>query len=153
LVNFISNSFEETINLGVDIAKCLKPSDVVALIGDLAAGKTTMIKGICRGVNISRQVESPTYTLVNEYSGNIPVYHIDCYRETNINGWLHLGINEYLYGDGISLIEWANHIEELLPESTIFIRFRQEISNENLRYISVQATGEIEDKIKKLQKV
>ncbi|MFA4921801.1 MAG: tRNA (adenosine(37)-N6)-threonylcarbamoyltransferase complex ATPase subunit type 1 TsaE, partial [Candidatus Neomarinimicrobiota bacterium] len=77
----------------------------------------------------------PTFTLVNEYPG--PIYHIDCYREQRLAEWLELGINEYFYGTGITLVEWADRIHSLLPESTLFIYIQQDFNNESLRYLEI----------------
>lgn len=130
-----SHSAADTIRFGESLATFLRPGVVVALIGELAAGKTTLIKGICQGLGVPRPVESPTFTLVNEYPG--PIYHIDCYREQRLAEWLELGINEYFYGTGITLVEWADRIHPLLPESTLFIYIQQDFNNESLRYLEI----------------
>ncbi len=137
-------SANETETLGEKLSALLTKESVVAFIGDLATGKTTMIRGICRGMEIQQQVESPTYTLVNEYDGNIPVYHIDCYREHRIEEWIELGINDYFCGDGITLVEWADTIEELIPDTAIRIWMNHGIDRENCREIHIQAPPEIE---------
>lgn len=129
----VTNSEQETISLGRNFAHLLQQGDVLALKGDLSAGKTTLIKGICDGLGVSQDVESPTFTLINEYSGRLPVYHIDCYREQNIRGWIDIGIEEYLYSDGITLIEWAGMIEELLPKDRIDIDIEQNFDDQNWR--------------------
>ncbi|MFH1212632.1 MAG: tRNA (adenosine(37)-N6)-threonylcarbamoyltransferase complex ATPase subunit type 1 TsaE [Candidatus Neomarinimicrobiota bacterium] len=136
-----SQSADETIQFGKTIAACLKPGAVVAFIGELAAGKTTMINGICQGLGVPRPAESPTFTLVNEYPG--PIYHIDCYREQRLAEWLELGINEYFYGEGITLVEWADRIRPLLPEATLFVNLQQDFGNEYLRFIEIDGQPEI----------
>jgi len=136
-----THSAEETIRFGKMLAASLKPGSVVALIGELAAGKTTLINGICQGLGVPRPAESPTFTLVNEYPG--PIYHIDCYREQRLSEWLELGINEYLYGDGITLVEWADQIRPLLPETTTYINLRQDFEHDNIRYIEIDGASEL----------
>lgn len=125
----------ETEQLGLIIGRMLQPGQVVALSGELAAGKTTLIKGICNGLGVSQPADSPTFTLINEYAGRIPVYHLDCYREQRITGWLELGIQEYLYGNGVTLIEWAEHIEPLLPEGALHIKIEHDLAKENHRFL------------------
>ncbi|HMA62739.1 MAG TPA: tRNA (adenosine(37)-N6)-threonylcarbamoyltransferase complex ATPase subunit type 1 TsaE [bacterium] len=129
----VTNSEQKTISLGHNFSRLLKKGDVLALRGDLAAGKTTLIKGICKGLGVTQDVESPTFTLINEYSGHLPVYHIDCYREHSIRGWIDIGIEEYLYSDGITFIEWASMIEELLPQDRIDINIEQNFDDQNWR--------------------
>ena len=129
----ITNSPRETILLGENFSRLLKKKDVVAFFGDLAAGKTTLIKGICRGKEIETRVDSPTYTLINEYQGEIPIYHIDCYREENTKGWVEIGIEEYFYGDGITLVEWAEKIQDLLPSEYIQVSIEQDFSKDTWR--------------------
>ena len=145
MIEIYTYSAAETEKFGKQIAGLLKRGDVIAFFGDLAAGKTTMIRGICRGLNIRQQVESPTYTLVNEYRSEIPVYHIDCYRESRLEEWLELGINDYFFGDGITLVEWADTIEELIPESAYRIWLNHDLERENSRRIRLQADKTIED--------
>ncbi len=148
MINFITKNEIETINIGERLASILKPGAVVAFRGDLAAGKTTMIKGISKGLGIKRDVESPTFTLVNEYNGDQTVFHMDCYRETNIEGWLEIGIDEYFYGNGISLVEWADRIEALLPDDAIQINIAHDMENMNHRKFEIISTDEIEFQIK-----
>jgi len=130
-----TNHPTETELLGQRLAAFLEPGMVVALSGDLAAGKTTLIKGICDGLGVSRPAESPTFTLINEYQGRMPVYHLDCYRESRIKEWLELGINEYFYGAGVTLVEWADRISSLLPEDSLRIKIQQDTWHENYRRI------------------
>lgn len=123
---FESKSNQDTMNIAIEFSKGLKSGDVVALIGDLGAGKTAFVKGVAKYFNATSDVVSPTYTLVNEYSGDIKIYHFDVYRLDNplIDecDW----IDEYLFGDGICVIEWADNIKSVLPSDTI----RVEISTD-----------------------
>lgn len=153
MIDLTSSSAAETERLGEVIASQLNRGDVVAFVGDLAAGKTTMIRGICRGLNIQQQIESPTYTLVNEYLGKIPVYHMDCYRENRLEEWLELGINDYFYGDGITLVEWADTIAELIPDTAIRIWLDHNLKTENSRQIRIEVQGIFKEEIVNFTKI
>jgi len=150
-LHITTHNAEETIRFGKLLASGLKSGAVVAFFGELAAGKTTLINGICQGLGVPRPAESPTFTLVNEYPG--PVYHIDCYREQRLSEWLELGINEYFYGEGITLVEWADRIRPLLPETTLFVNLRQNFEHDTIRYIEIDGLPEILAPIAKLQTV
>ncbi len=122
-MEFHTQSSQETIELGKRIGAILKPGDILAFYGDLGSGKTTMIKGIALGLGVQEQdiVKSPSFIMVNEYKGRCPIYHIDLYRVKNLTEVLSIGFDDYLYGDGISLIEWAEKAEAELPKSIIKI--------------------------------
>ena len=125
MVNFqtVSNSVEETIHAGYEFAKQLQRGDVVCLEGDLGAGKTHFVKGVASYFGINpEKVNSPTYTLIHEYKGTIPVYHFDCYRLKGEQEALEIGTEEYFYGDGVSLVEWPKKINDLLPKEAIWIK-------------------------------
>ena len=130
----ISNHPDNTEEFGVIFSKQISEGDIITINGDLGAGKTTFIKGILKGLEYRGNVNSPTYTLVNEYDSKFKVIHIDCYREQNLNRWLDIGIMDYLIGDNVVIIEWPLHIKNILPENIITI---------NIDYIS-----EFERKIK-----
>ncbi|MBI1930191.1 tRNA (adenosine(37)-N6)-threonylcarbamoyltransferase complex ATPase subunit type 1 TsaE [Candidatus Poribacteria bacterium] len=121
---FRTHSPEETQAIGEGIGQTLKAGDVVALIGELGAGKTCLTQGIARGVGIhpNQNVNSPSYILINEYEGNIPLYHIDLYRLKSMEEIVDLNVEEYLAGDGICIIEWAERMLELLPENSVQIK-------------------------------
>jgi len=114
---FETNSPEETQVLGEQIGETLKTGDVIALVGELGSGKTCLTQGIARGVGISPHeiVNSPSYTLINEYRGKFPVYHIDLYRLKHHGEIVDLGLEEYLEGNGVCIIEWADRMSDLLP--------------------------------------
>ena len=114
-LDFISHSETQTRRLGARLAAFLSPGDVVALVGDLGSGKTCWVQGVCKGLGVVEPVVSPTFTLVNEYYGLYPVYHIDLYRLDDTAETITFGLEEYLYGSGISLIEWAERAKNLLP--------------------------------------
>lgn len=120
---FYTSSPEETVELGRKIGKELKTGDVAALIGELGAGKTLFTQGLVQGLGVKGYVKSPSFTIVNKYEGSLPVYHLDLYRLGDVNEIYELGIEEYLYGDGVCIIEWAEKAYSLLPQEYILIKF------------------------------
>ena len=119
----LTNTPEETMQLGVQLTKSLEIGDVISLKGELAVGKTTFMKGVLSGLRYEGDVTSPTFTLINEYQSIPKIIHMDCYRENNLNRWISLGIYEYLESDTIVFIEWAELIQSLLPRKLIEIKF------------------------------
>ena len=117
----VTSSAEETIKLGYALSEFIEAGDIMILDGDLAAGKTTFVKGILSGLNFKREVTSPTFTLINEYEAKHRVIHMDCYRENNLQRWVNLGIQDYFYSDDIKIIEWPEIISALIPEDHISI--------------------------------
>ena len=112
-----TNSAEETEALGTKLAKEAKAGQVFTLIGDLGVGKTVFTQGFAKGLDIDEAICSPTFTIVQVYdSGRIPFYHFDVYRIGDVEEMDEIGYEDYIYGDGVSLIEWANLIEEILPD-------------------------------------
>jgi tRNA threonylcarbamoyladenosine biosynthesis protein TsaE len=149
---FFTKSVLETIQIGKWIGRHLLAGDVVALIGELGAGKTHFIKGLASGVAGVKPdtVSSPSFTLINEYGGEIPFYHIDLYRLTSETEAEELGLEEYLPGKGITAIEWADHIPSLLPEELLEIRIQY--TGERTRSIEVTGKGSRhEDRVKKME--
>lgn len=119
---FTSESVKETIAFGRQFGEGLVAGDVVALHGPLGSGKTHLVKGIAQALGIDEKtVHSPTYTLIHEYSGRIPLYHFDCYRVKTPQEALEIGAEEYFYGEGICTIEWPEKIGSVLPEFVIWI--------------------------------
>ena len=117
----VTSSAEETIELGKSLSEFIEAGDIMTLDGDLAAGKTTFVKGILSGLNFKRTVTSPTFTLINEYEAKHRVIHMDCYRENNLQRWVNLGIQDYFYSDDVKIIEWPEIISALIPEDHISI--------------------------------
>ena len=129
-----THSALETAAAGARCAVSSVIGDVVALTGDLGAGKTQVVKGFVAAVGGDTEVTSPTFTLVHEYTGGrFPVYHFDWYRLESPEAVLRLGLDEYLFGDGVCVIEWADRFRELLPDSTRWISLA--IANETERVI------------------
>lgn len=117
---------QETVEFGMKLAEELKPQDVIALVGDLGTGKTTLTKAIAKGLGIDEPITSPTFTIVKEYdSGRLPLYHFDVYRLEDGADAFEIGLEEYFYGKGVCIIEWADIIADVLPEHTkcIFIEY------------------------------
>ena len=121
----ISHSPEETFDFGSGLAVSLKKGAVLALSGDLGAGKTHLVKGIAKGLGIDADVTSPTFTLIHEYTGGrLPLYHIDLYRLDEAEEALKIGLDEYLESDGVTVIEWADKFAELIPADARWIKLR-----------------------------
>ena len=132
-----SNKYEDTYGCAYNLAKHLKKSDVIFLTGNLGAGKTLFAQGICKGLGIDDDVTSPTFNLLNIYenlSQNLVVYHFDLYRLDREDELENIGFNEYVYSDGISIIEWADKFLKYLPEEYLLV--------------DIEKTGETEREIK-----
>ena len=125
MINIITHSPEETQDLGYKLGTLLKEGDIVCLVGDLGAGKTTLTQSIAKGLGVDDYVTSPTFTLINEYNGRYPLYHFDVYRLSDIEEIYDLGYEEYLFSQGVSIIEWANMIEAALPQERLNISIKR----------------------------
>ena len=122
MLTFTTHTPEETISLGEKIGNKLKKGDVIAMQGTLAAGKTTITKGIAKALGISDTITSPTFCLISEYYGKMPLYHMDVYRLEGGEDFVNLGTADMIYGDGVSIIEWSEKIMDELPKRTIILR-------------------------------
>jgi tRNA threonylcarbamoyladenosine biosynthesis protein TsaE len=118
-MTFYTKSPEETIELGKKIGGKLQKGDVIAMRGTLAAGKTTITKGIAAALDVKDVITSPTFCLISEYSGKMPLYHMDVYRLDSAEDFVNLGTDDMIYGDGVSIIEWSEKIMSELPKKTI----------------------------------
>jgi tRNA threonylcarbamoyladenosine biosynthesis protein TsaE len=145
-LTIITKSPEETKNLGKEVGKLAKPGDLLAFYGELGAGKTCFIQGISRELEVKDYVTSPSFTIVNEYQGKIPIYHFDLFR-LNTEEILELGYEEYFYGEGLTVIEWAEKIEQLLPKEHLKIDIKFKDLYE--RTISFISQGDRFDKLLK----
>ena len=127
-MTFESNSDTDTRQFARDLGKKAKAGQVYALIGDLGVGKTVFTQGFAEGLEISEWINSPTFTIVQEYvDGRLPFYHFDVYRIGDPEEMYEVGFDDYVYGEGVSLIEWANRIEEILPEDVITVRIDKDL--------------------------
>jgi len=134
-----SLSEKDTFELGVQMGQNAKPGDVCTLIGDLGVGKTVFTQGFAKGLGVTDNICSPTFTIVQVYDdGRLPFYHFDVYRIGDVSEMDEIGYEEYVYGDGVSLIEWANLIEEILPERYTEIKIEKDLKVDfNYRNITV----------------
>lgn len=124
-----SNSPEETFELGVQIGKNASPGEVYALLGDLGVGKTVLIQGVAKGLGVIGPVNSPTFTIVQVYDeGRLPFYHFDVYRIGDVEEMDEIGYEDYFYGDGVCFVEWANLIDEIMPQNTVWIEIKKDLS-------------------------
>lgn len=117
----VSRSPEETQAIGERLGARLAAGSVVACTGELGAGKTCFLQGLARGLGVTGDVTSPTFVLVNQYRGRLPIYHVDAYRTGSLTELLDLGLEEMLHGDGVTVIEWADKLLPLLPARTIHV--------------------------------
>jgi tRNA threonylcarbamoyladenosine biosynthesis protein TsaE len=136
----ITKSADETQMFGETFARKLKPGDVVSLYGDLGSGKTQLVKGICRLLGVTQTVNSPTFIIVNEYSSSaFPfIYHFDLYRMKTEQEVLNIGFTDYIGKDSIVLIEWPEHIENILPANTYKIHIAHSDEDEHSRWIRLE---------------
>ena len=138
----LSRSEAETLAIAAKFAATLRPGDVVALTGDLGAGKTVFARGTAAGLGISGEVTSPTFTLIHEYRGGIPLYHMDLYRLNNEREILDIGVEDYFYSDGVCLVEWAEKLGGLLPPEAIRVAIRHVDSHRREIIIERPSTDE-----------
>lgn len=118
---FIASSEKETEDCGIAFSSLLRGGSVVALRGGLGAGKTVFTKGIAKGLGVTETVTSPTYTIMNEYAGRLPLYHIDAYRLKGDSEFTDIGAEELLYGDGVTIIEWSENIPHSIPPTAFTV--------------------------------
>ena len=132
---FVSDGPEETRAFAVRLAGFLRGGDVIALEGDLGAGKTTFTQGLAEGLGVKRKVNSPTFTIIKEYAGRLPLYHMDVYRVED--AFEDLGFDEYFEGNGVTVVEWAHLIEAQLPENLLLFKLYLE-GNGSRRIVAEQ---------------
>lgn len=137
-IEILSENTQQTENIASNIGASLRQGDVLALSGELGAGKTCFTGGLARGLGVDEKyrITSPTFTLINEYPGRFRLYHFDIYRINDYSEFEDLGYEEYFYGNGVVVIEWAEKISRILPPDTLFIKF--EYIDENKRKIIVK---------------
>jgi tRNA threonylcarbamoyladenosine biosynthesis protein TsaE len=142
-IRFKVDCVEETIALGQKLGALLQKGDCVCLTGDLGTGKTAFTGGIAKSLEIDDYITSPTFTIVNEYEGRLPLYHFDVYRISDASEMLETGYDEYISGDGIKVIEWAELISEILPDERIDVIIEKDNLNKpDSRTITMKFHGE-----------
>lgn len=146
-MTYMTTNAEETIRLGERIGRILSDGIVIALIGKLGAGKTTLVKGIARGLGVKELIHSPTFTLIHEHKGRIPLYHFDLYRITEKEELHDIGYEEYFYGSGVTVIEWPEKIIDLLPPDHLEIHITGEDDHRDFEF---HAKGAISKEILRL---
>ncbi|OGX24257.1 MAG: tRNA (adenosine(37)-N6)-threonylcarbamoyltransferase complex ATPase subunit type 1 TsaE [Omnitrophica WOR_2 bacterium RIFCSPHIGHO2_02_FULL_48_11] len=130
---YLSQSEKETLRLGAELAPYLRWGSIVCLFGDLGSGKTTFTKGIAQGLKINqKKVNSPTFVLLNIYAGKKPLYHFDLYRMEETGEILNIGYEEFLYGDGVAVVEWADKLGDLMPKEYMSVTFVHQDNNNRL---------------------
>ncbi len=139
---FISKSLEETVSYGSRLGEKLAPDTVLAFTGELGSGKTTLIQGICRGLSVADEVTSPTFVLIREYRGRLEVYHFDAYRLDGPAALREIGCEEYFERGGVSLVEWADRVAEIIPEGATWIDLQYVPEEPGSRRITVREAGE-----------
>ena len=152
-MEIISNSEKETIELGKRIASKLEKGMVIVLTGDLGSGKTKLTEGILTYFGLENEISSPTFTIVNEYdSGRLKLNHFDVYRVSDPDEIYAIGFDDYIFSDSVSIIEWANYIEDILPKDFLHIYIEKDLDKgENFRNIKITPYGERYDYIKELK--
>ena len=143
MITLKTNTAEETIELGRKIGRLLTKGDVIAMQGTLAAGKTTITKGIAESLGVTDTITSPTFCLISEYSGKMPLYHMDVYRLDGGEDFINLGTDDMIYGDGVSIIEWSEKIMDELPKKTIILKLEPQEDRSRIITIENWPHGEI----------
>ena len=137
MATFTSASPAETQKIGREFGADLPPGSVIALVGPLGAGKTQFVKGLVAGIGAGGEVTSPTFTLIHEYTGGrLPVYHFDFFRIEDRQAAERLGLDEYFFGDGISVVEWADKFPDIIPAGALWISFESKSEGERLVALS-----------------
>ena len=143
MITLTTKTADETIALGKKIGNLLQKGDIIAMQGTLAAGKTTITKGIAQALEIKETITSPTFCLISEYEGKMPLYHMDVYRLEGGEDFVNLGTDDMLYGEGVSIIEWSEKIMDELPEKTIILKLEPQEDGSRIITIDNWPHGEI----------
>ncbi len=148
-MKILSYCEKDTIEIGKVLGRALKPGDVIGLVGELGSGKTTLVKGIASGLKLSDkdEISSPTFVLIKEYKGRIPLFHFDLYRLESLDDISHLGVDEYLFDQGVCVIEWAERMKMLLPD---YFEIKIKITDLNERELSFLDHGKRYKELMKL---
>jgi len=144
--SFQCDSLEQTQRLGRRLGKAVQPGTVISLVGNLGAGKTQLTTAIATGLGINPdEVSSPTFMLIQEYQGRLPLYHFDTYRLKDIHEFEDLGVDEYFFGDGVCLVEWGDRFQKLFPED--LLRIEIQILGETQRQFEMTANGPLSEQL------
>lgn len=150
-LEYLSDSAEKTIALGYKLGSSAKQGDIIVLDGDLGAGKTQFVKGFAKALDINDYITSPTFTIVNQYNGKLPLNHFDVYRVNDPDEIEAIGFDEYIYGNGVSIIEWGLYIESILPYERINIKINKNLElGDNYRKILISYNGSKYDYLKEI---
>lgn len=137
-----THSFEETVEAGLKLGKVLKAGDVIWLSGDLGTGKTALTNGIAKALGIDAYITSPTFNLVNEYEGRLPLYHFDVYRIADSEEMFDIGFDEYLNNGGVTVIEWGEQISDILPSDIVRVTIEKNLQKGlDVREITIEFIG------------
>ncbi|HEY8803574.1 MAG TPA: tRNA (adenosine(37)-N6)-threonylcarbamoyltransferase complex ATPase subunit type 1 TsaE [Clostridium sp.] len=151
-MEYIVTTVDETYKIGELIGTLVNSGDIICLIGDLGTGKTHLTKGIAKGLDIKDNITSPTFTIVNEYKGRLKLYHFDVYRVNDPDEIEAIGFDEYIFSDGVSVIEWANYIKELIPPDNLTITIEKlPVLGDNYRKINMEYSDKRYDYIKEIK--
>lgn len=143
-MKYITNSYEETERAAAEFAESLKGGEVIAMYGDLGAGKTAFVRGLARALGIEGHITSPTFTIMNAYEGRLPLYHFDVYRIADPDEMYEIGYDDYIGSDGVCVIEWAELIEDILPDRYIKIDIKKDSGKgDDYREITIEETGAV----------
>ena len=136
-MEYLSHNEQETEALGQRLAAALSPGAVVAYRGGLGMGKTAFTRGLAKGLGYSGRVTSPTFTIVNEYRGKIPLFHFDMYRLDSSDALFDIGWEDYLDRGGVCAVEWSENVADAMPEGTVYVTIRRSPEGENARIITI----------------
>lgn len=150
-MEFIANNATATMSLGKKLGKLVNPGDIICITGDLGSGKTHFTKGVAEGLEIEDPITSPTFTIVNEYKGRLKLHHFDVYRVCDPDEIEAIGFDEYIFSDAVSIIEWSNFIEDLIPKEHIWVDIKKSLElGIDYRKISINYYGDRYNYIKEL---
>lgn len=138
MIPFLSHSELETEAIGEKVGASLTPGAVLAYRGDLGMGKTAFTRGLARGLGCTGRVTSPTFTIVNEYEGRIPLFHFDMYRLPDSDALFDIGWDDYLARNGVCAVEWSERVTDALPEGTVWVTIRRHPQHDGWRLITVE---------------
>ena len=141
-MEYLSHSVAETEDIGAQLARTLRPGAVLAYQGDLGMGKTAFTRGLARGLGCEGRVTSPTFTIVNEYEGRVPLFHFDMYRLEDADALFDIGWEDYLARGGVCAVEWSERVEGALPPDTVWVTIGRSPENDGWRSITVEGAEE-----------